>query len=263
MRSFSLNALWRTQRLCRSMRPSGYAATPQHRYEQLVEEHAELVRRIAHHLLMRLPPSVQVDDLVQAGMLALLEAAQNYDASRGASFSTYAGIRIRGAMIDEVRRGDWSPRSVHKNARALGEAMGAVERRTGREASESEVAAELGVPLAEYRQMLTDVAGSRLFSFEELLGQDDDGEGSGRSFVDPTSPQPQDETELDRFGAALAAAIDALPEREKLILSLYYDDELNLKEIGAVLGVSESRVSQLHSQAALRLRKRLEGWRIR
>jgi RNA polymerase sigma factor FliA len=221
--------------------------------DRLVEQFAPLVKRIAYHLLARLPSSVQVEDLTQAGMIGLLEASRKFDHGKGASFETYAGIRIRGAMLDEVRKGDWAPRSVHRNTRMVSEAMRAVEARLGRDAKDQEVAAELNMSLEEYYAILGDTAGSRLFSFDDLLesGAPADVQGD-----DEPSTGLQDE----RFRRALAEAIDGLPERERLVLSLYYDQELNLKEIGAVLGVSESRISQLHSQCAARLRARLADW---
>lgn len=219
----------------------------------VVERYAHLVKRIAHHLMARLPDSVQLDDLLQAGMLGLLEAASKYDGSRGASFETYAGIRIRGAMLDEVRRGDWAPRSVHRNVRRMAEAVRCVEARTGREAHDKEIASAMGVTLDEYHRMLKDASTSRLFSYEALTEVDDApeaaaGEGLAAMF------------ESQAFRQQLAGAIRGLPEREQLVLSLYYDEELNLKEIGAVIGVSESRVSQIMSQATVRLRARLAEW---
>jgi RNA polymerase sigma factor for flagellar operon FliA len=220
-----------------------------------IEDYAPLVKRIAYHMMMRMPASVQVDDLIQAGMIGLIEASQKYDASRGASFETYAGIRIRGAIVDEMRRGDWVPRSVHRNARRVARAVAAVEARTGRDA---EVAAELEVSLEEYFEMLQDSNGSRLFSYEETFGDEDsniDASEHSSAFASPFEG-----VQREGLKQALAEAIIALPERERMVLSLYYDQELNLKEIGMVLGVSESRVSQIHSQAAARLRHRLGGW---
>ena len=227
--------------------------------EQLINRSAPLVKRIAYHLLARLPASVQVEDLMQAGMIGLLEASRKYDAGKGASFETYAGIRIRGAMLDEVRKGDWAPRSVHRNTRMVTDAIRAVEARTGRDAKDSEVAAELKLSLDEYYGILGDTLGSRLFSFDDLMEGGEHGlEESGSHELEPGRG-----LEDERFRKALADAIANLPERERLVLSLYYDEELNLKEIGEVLGVSESRVCQLHSQCAARLRARLAEWRSR
>jgi RNA polymerase sigma factor for flagellar operon FliA len=223
----------------------------------IVLQYAPLVKRIAHHLLLRMPSSVQIDDLVQSGMIGLLEAARKYDLSKGASFETYAGIRIRGAMLDEIRKGDWAPRSVHRKSRKVAEAIKSVEMRTGTDAKDQDVAAELGMSLDEYHSILQDASGSRLFSFDDMLEGDD-------SVIDAVAGEisnPLDGIESDSFRAELADAIAALPERERLVLALYYDEELNLKEIGQIIGVSESRVSQIHTQAALRLRARLGDWR--
>jgi RNA polymerase sigma factor FliA len=223
---------------------------------QLVVQYAPLVKRIAHHLLARLPASVSVEDLIQSGMIGLLEASGNYDPSKGASFETFAGIRIRGAMIDEVRRGDWSPRSVHRNARRVAEVIREIETRTGVDAADTEVARTLGVSLTEYHAMLQDTVGSRLFSLDELIEDDVNSDG----VMSGSGDNPADATLRDRMAADIAAEIARLPEREKLVLSLYYDDEMNLKEIGLILEVSESRVSQILSQATKRLRARLGGW---
>ncbi|WP_191968713.1 RNA polymerase sigma factor FliA [Cellvibrio sp. KY-GH-1] len=223
-----------------------------------IEDYAPLVKRIAYHMMMRMPASVQVDDLIQAGMIGLIEASQKYDMSRGASFETYAGIRIRGAIVDEMRRGDWVPRSVHRNARRVSQAIAAVEARTGRDATDGEVAAELGVSLDEYFVMLQDSSSARLFSYEETFGEEDsniDASEHSSAFVSPLEGMQR-----DGLKKALFDAICQLPEREQMVLSLYYDQELNLKEIGLVLGVSESRVSQIHSQAAARLRTKLSDW---
>lgn len=221
---------------------------------QLVEEHAELVRRIAHHMMGRMPSCVMVDDLIQAGMIGLIDASRRFDHSKGASFTTYAGIRIRGAMIDELRRGEWAPRSVLRNAREIQQAINAVEKRTFRDASDREVAAELGVDITEYYAMLQDSMATKLFSIDEMLAPDDMIE---RDCHEHSGDNPSETFEREALQGELADAINHLPERERLVLSLYYDEELNLKEIGQVLGVSESRVSQIHSQAAQRLRSRL------
>lgn len=225
--------------------------------QELIEEYTPLVRRIAHHLMARLPSHVVLEDLIQSGMIGLLEAARRYDSRKGASFETYAGIRIRGAIIDEVRRGDWTPRSVHRNGRRVSEAIAQVESRTGRDATDAEVAAELGVSVSEYHALLQDSVDSRLFSYDQLT---DSSEESPMEQFSAPDPGPGQVHEGEGFRRALAEAIGRLPERERLVLSLYYDEELNLKEIGQILGVSESRVSQIHSQAALRLRGRLRDW---
>ncbi len=220
--------------------------------DALVTQHAELVKRIAYHLAGRLPPSVDVADLIQAGMLGLLEAASNYAANRGASFETYAGIRIRGSMIDALRKLDWAPRSVHRKARAVAAAMRAIETETGRDARDGEIAERMGVPLEEYHSIVQDAASCRLTSL-------DDATAAGAAAEDVANPFR--DVADEGFRTALAQAIDTLPERERLVMSLYYSDGLNLKEIGVVLKVTESRVCQLHGQALVRLRSRLTDWR--
>jgi len=224
--------------------------------DERVMQHAPLVKRIAYHLLGRLPDSVQVDDLIQAGMLGLLEAIKNYDASQGASFDTYAGIRIRGSMLDEVRRSDWTPRSVHKKSRMVSDAIRTIENKTGREARDVDVATYLGIAIDEYNHILQDSSSCRVFSVEELA-QD------GDHYMDETLSHeegPVDGLSREGFQQALANAIMGLPERERLVISLYYDEEFNLREIGEVLNISESRVSQICTQAVLRLRSRLSDW---
>lgn len=225
---------------------------------KLVEQHASLVKRIAHHLMARLPASVLVDDLIQAGMIGLLEASKNFDGSKGASFETFAGIRIRGAMLDEIRKGDWTPRSVHKNSRAIAEAISQVEKDTGRDARDHEVAEKLQVSMGEYHQMLNEVNAGRMVGIEDLGVTEDVITTEQTRGTDA----PFDDLLQGSFQKALAHAITTLPEREAIVLSLYYDEELNLREIGEVLEVSESRISQIHSQAMLRLKTRMQSWRV-
>ncbi|WP_131776031.1 RNA polymerase sigma factor FliA [Legionella impletisoli] len=222
-------------------------------HDALIKSHAKMVKRIAHHLLGRLPPSVQLDDLLQAGMLGLLEAVRNYDETKGASFETYAGIRIRGHMLDEVRRNDWVPRSVYRNARLISAAVREVENRLGRDAKDHEVAGELGVSLKEYHDMLNDSAGGHLYGFDDLGVTDDSLKDEYRD----ASNEPHINALNSDRTSQLAQIINGLPKNEKLVLSLYYEQDLNLKEIGEVLGVSESRVSQIHSQATHRIKSRL------
>jgi RNA polymerase sigma factor for flagellar operon FliA len=189
-------------------------------------------------------------------MIGLIEAARKYDGAKGASFETYAGIRIRGSMLDEIRRGDWAPRSVYRNSRRISEAIKEVELAKGRDAEDQEIAEHLEMSVDEYHTHLKDSAGCRLFSFEDVMEKGE----QGQEQLVGASPSPFSGIERDAFQSSLADAIKVLPEREQLVLALYYDEELNLKEIGAILGVSESRVSQIHSQAALRLRSRLTEW---
>ncbi len=233
-----------------------YASVQEPDSDQLVMSNAHLVKRIAYHMMNRLPASVQVDDLIQAGMIGLIEASRNYDASQGASFETYAGIRIRGSMLDEIRRSDWTPRSVHRKARMVAEAMREIENEHGRDARDQEVAESLDIPLEEYHKILLDASGSRIFSLEELQAV---GELPTES-TERAVASPLEGIQKESFKNALPDAIAGLPERERLVIGLYYDEEMNLREIGEVLGVSESRVCQIHSQAALRLRSRLSEW---
>jgi len=228
--------------------------------DELVRRHAPLVRRIAYHLMGRLPPNVDVDDLVQAGMIGLLEAARHYASDRSASFETYAGIRIRGAMLDELRRSDWTPRSVHRKAREVAEVVRQIEHETGVDAGDAEVIRRLGITAMEYHQILADAASARLLS---LTAPDDAEGGPSLEVVDHDGLKPHERAEQEGMREALAGAIEGLPERERLVMSLYYEQELNLKEIGAVLGVTESRVCQIHGQALIRLRARMTGWRER
>jgi len=223
---------------------------------KLVVEHEPLVKRIAFHLMSRLPASVQVDDLIQAGMIGLIEASRKFDPEQGASFETYAGIRIRGAMLDEIRRTDWTPRSVHRKAREVAEAVRKIENEKGRDARDVEVAEAMGLGLDEYHKILQDATGCRIFSFEDpgSVGED----GLAQTHRQPN--QPLENLQNCDFKHGLAGAIKGLPERERLVMALYYDEELNLREIGEILGVSESRVCQIHGQALIRLRARMEKW---
>jgi RNA polymerase sigma factor for flagellar operon FliA len=226
--------------------------------EQYVVQYAPLVKRIAHHLAAKLPPSVQVDDLIQAGLIGLLDAVSHYDAAQGAQFETYASQRIRGAMLDELREADWAPRSARKSMRSIEAAVSKLEQQLGRPPGEQELARELQVPLEEYQQMLLEARGHQLLHYEDFQSEGDD-DFLERHAADER-PDPLRQIEDGGFRAALVEAIKVLPEREQLMMSLYYEEELNLKEIGAVLGVTESRVSQLHSQAVARLRSRLKDW---
>ena len=222
----------------------------------LLEQHTVLVKRIAYHLLARLPASVIVDDLIQSGMIGLSEAANNFDSSKGASFETFAGIRIRGAMLDEIRRGDWTPRSVHKNSRMVSEAIKQLEAKLGRDVSDIEVAEKLDISLNEYHHILSEVSTGKILGIDDLGVSED-----ALKFDDAChGDDPYQSIEHIAFKKGLSECISSLPEREALVLSLYYDEELNLREIGQVLDISESRVSQIHSQAMHRLKARMQSW---
>ncbi len=225
--------------------------------EQCIKEYAPLVKRVAYHLMLRLPDSVAVDDLIQAGMMGLLEASGRYDELRGAQFETYAVLRIRGAMLDELRQADWMPRSLRRDMRRIEAAMSRLQQRLGKPPSETELAQELGMPLTEYQQMLYTSRGAQLVYYEDFHGDGDDDFFERYDF--DSDADPLDLLQDARFRDALIQAISTLPERERILMGMHYEQEMNLREIGEVMGVSESRVCQLHSQAVARLRSSLKG----
>ena len=223
----------------------------------LLETHAPLVKRLAHQMKAKLPPSVEVDDLIQAGMIGLLDAVSRYEETHGAQFETYAVQRIRGAMLDELRNSDWLPRSIRQNMRKIEDAMNKVQQRMGRAPKEAEIAAELKMSLVDYQELLTEGSGHQLVYYEDFHEKDENDHFLDRYCVDEAS-DPLQSLMNGGFRQAVIHAIEALPEREKILMGLYYEQEMNLKEIGAVMGVSESRVCQLHSQAIARMRARLK-----
>jgi RNA polymerase sigma factor for flagellar operon FliA len=224
--------------------------------EQRVTQYAPLVKRIAYHLMAKLPASVQVEDLVQNGMLGLLDAIGRFEEGMGAQFETYAVQRIRGAMLDGLRENDWLPRGVRREMRRVEAAIQQLEHQNGRAPTESELAGALGMALADYQTLLLEARGHQLVYLEDLGGEDE--QYLDRNLASST-PDPLAALEDAGMRKALVNAIDALPEREKMVMALYYDEELNLREIGEVLGVTESRVCQLHSQAIARLRAAVTG----
>lgn len=234
-----------------------YTAAGQLEKEQLVQRFAPLVKRIAFHLMSRLPSSVQVDDLVQNGMIGLLDAIDRFEAGFGAQFETYATQRVRGAMLDGLRENDWLPRSLRREMRRIEAAIHELEQSAGRPPTEKELAESLGMPLADYQKMLQDARGHQLVYFEDLAG-DGDEDFLERHFTDDDADPARLFEDLD-LRRHLVGAIESLPEREKLMMGLYYEQDLNLREIGEVMGVTESRVCQLHSQAIARLRASLFG----
>ncbi len=229
-----------------------YTAQGSQDKEQLVRQYAQLVKRLAFQLMAKLPASVQAEDLVQNGMIGLLDAINRFEDGMGAQFETYAVQRIRGAMLDGLRENDWVPRGVRREMRRVEEAIHRLEHQHGRAPTEGELAASLDMSLADYQRLLQDARGHQLVYLEDLAGDQDD------DYLDRNVASP----ELDPLAVledqdmkrALLKGIEALPEREKTVMALYYDEDLNLKEIGEILGVTESRVCQLHSQAIARLR---------
>ena len=225
--------------------------------ERFLVEFTPLVKRIAHHMMIKLPASVEVDDLIQAGMIGLLDAINRYEGTYGRQFESYAAQRIRGSILDELRESDWLPRSLRKKMRQIEIAMRALEQRLGCSPSEQELAAELNMSLEEYHEALHEVRGCQLIYYEDYQEDDED------HFLDRLCSDT-DNTPLDilldkNLRESLIAAIENLPQREKLVMGLHYEQEMNLREIGEILGVSESRVCQIHAQAIVRLRLRLRN----
>ena len=225
---------------------------------QLLTEHAPLVKKLAHQMKAKLPPSVEVDDLIQAGMIGLLDAAGRYEDTHGAQFETYAVQRIRGSMLDELRSNDWMPRNMRQNMRKVEAAMHALQQKLGRPPLESEIANHMKVSLDEYQGLLADGAGHQLLYYEDFHGDDEGNENFLERYTTDEGSDPLRVLMETGFRGAVIAAIEALPEREKILMGLYYEQEMNLKEIGAIMGVSESRVCQLHSQAISRMRAYLK-----
>ena len=225
--------------------------------EELLKKHAVLVKKLAYQLKAKLPASVELDDLIQAGMMGLLDAINRYEETHGAQFETYAAQRIRGSMLDELRSADWLPRGVRKNMRDVEVAISQLEQQLGKPPTENEVAKKLQLSLDDYYEMLSDCGGHQLMYYEDFHEAENGEQFLDRFNADGTGDPIRSLLESD-FRDALVDAITALPEREKIMMGLYYEQELNLKEIGAVMNVSESRVSQLHTQAVARLRSNLK-----
>lgn len=215
----------------------------------VVEDLLPLVKSIALRIRVKLPDFIELDDLTQAGLIGLLNACHSYDPNQGANFQTYASIRIRGAILDELRRNDWLPRSVQTQLGEVSRAIAKVEAREGRTAQDHEVAETMKLSMDEYRELTTKLSAARLVYLDANTDSADE--------VPVAATEPEAEYSEEEQRTLLRAGIDMLPEREKLMMSLYYVEELNIREIAAVLEVTEGRVSQLHGQALARLRSRL------
>lgn len=224
-----------------------------------IRKYAPLVRRLAHQMIARLPANVELDDMVQAGMIGLMDAIGRFEENQGTAFEVYASSRIRGAMLDELRANDWLPRSARKSQRDIENAIHRIEGRLKRAPTEAEIARELSMSVSEYQEMLNDARGAQLIYFDDMGGSDDDEDYLERHVADD-SGEPGEILRDKRFRTALVGAIEELPERERQLMGMYYEQDMNLREIGAVMGVTESRVCQLHSQAVARLRARLKQW---
>lgn len=236
-----------------------YTAKGQLDREHMIRQYVPLVRRLAHHMIAKLPPNVELDDLIQVGMIGLSEALTRYEAAQGVQFETFATQRIRGAMIDELREGDWMSRGSRKSQKDIERALRRVEQKLGRTPKESEIAEELGMTLADYQDLLGKVRGTQLVYLEDMGGSSDDDEGFLDRHLGDADADPMERLRDSRLRQALVDAIKTLPEREQYIMSMYYEKDLNLKEIAAVLGITESRVCQLHSQSVARLRAKMRA----
>ena len=234
-----------------------YTAKGQLDRNAMIRQYQPLVRRLAHHMMAKLPANVQVDDLIQVGLIGLSDALSRYEAGQGAQFETFATQRIRGAMLDELRENDWMSRGSRKSQKDIEQALHRLEHRLGRTPLESEIATEMGMSLSDYQSLLGKVRGTQLVYLEDMgRGQDDDDSFRDRHMAD-SDADPLNLLDDQRLRQALVAAIKLLPEREQLIMSMYYEQDMNLKEIALVMNVTESRVCQLHSQSIARLRAKM------
>ena len=236
-----------------------YTAKGQLDRNAMIKQYQPLVRRLAHHMMAKLPANVQVDDLIQVGLIGLSEALVRYEAAQGVQFETFATQRIRGAMLDELRENDWMSRGSRKSQKDIEQALRRLEHQLGRSPLESEIAAELGMTLTDYQTLLGKVRGTQLVYLEDMGRGSEDDDGFLDHHVADTEVDPLNMLGNQRLRQALVAAITTLPEREQLIMSMYYEQDMNLKEIAAVLGVTESRICQLHSQSIARLRAKMRA----
>ena len=234
-----------------------YTAKGQLNRNDLIKQYQPLVRRLAHHMMAKLPANVQVDDLIQVGLIGLSEALTRYEAAQGVQFETFATQRIRGAMLDELRGNDWMSRGSRKSQKEIEQSLRKLEHQLGRTPLESEIAADLGLSLLDYQSLLGKVRGTQLVYLEDMARGDEDQDSFLDRHVGDSEADPMNMLRDQRLRQALVAAIKNLPEREQFIMSMYYEQDMNLKEIAAVLDVTESRICQLHSQSIARLRAKM------
>ena len=229
--------------------------------ERLIVEYAPLIKYIAQRIAARLPANIELDDLISSGVIGLMDAIDKYDGTRDNKFKTYAEFRIRGAILDEIRAQDWVPRSVREKAKLLERVYNRIEQQMGRQATDDEVCKELGINQEEYYDLLNQVRSVSLLSFDDISNFSKADKRSLHNFGESggRAANPFSEVNVAAVKRLIADAIQELPEKQRLVLSLYYYEDLNLKEIGRVLDVTESRVSQLHTQAILRLKSKLRG----
>lgn len=236
-----------------------YTAKGQLDRNALIRQYQPLVRKLAHHMMAKLPPSVEVDDLIQVGLIGLSEALSRYEAAQGVQFETFATQRIRGAMLDELRENDWMSRGSRKSQKDIEIAMRKLEHSLGRSPLESEIAVEMGLSLVDYQSLLSKVRGTQLVYLEDMSRSGEDDDTYLDRHVADSEADPLNMLRDQRLRAGLVAAIKGLPEREQYIMSMYYEQDMNLKEIAAVLDVTESRICQLHSQSIARLRAKMRA----
>ena len=234
-----------------------YTAKGQLDRDAMIRQYLPLVRRLAHHMIAKLPANVELDDLIQVGMIGLSEALTRYEVAQGVQFETFATQRIRGAMLDELRESDWMSRSSRKSQKDIEKAVQRLEQKLGRSPLESEIAAELELALDDYQSLLSKVRGTQLVYLEDMSRNTDDEDGFLDRHMGDAEADPLVMLRDQRLREALVAAIKNLPEREQYIMSMYYEQDMNLKEIAAVLDVTESRICQLHSQSIARLRAKM------
>jgi len=234
-----------------------YTAKGQLDRNALIRQYQPLVRKLAHHMMAKLPANVQVDDLIQVGLIGLSEALTRFEATQGVQFETFATQRIRGAMLDELRENDWASRSTRKSQKEIEESIRGLEHRLGRSPLESEIASDLGMSLSDYQSLLAKVRGTQLVYLEDLSRSAEEEDSFLDRHMGDAEADPLNMLRNQRLREALVAAINNLPEREQYIMSMYYEQDMNLKEIAAVLDVTESRICQLHSQSIARLRAKM------